>query len=509
MAHNSLHAILANGALRHPNTVALRSAQGTLTYRGLKARADEFAVHLADAGVRPGDRVGLCLDKTPDSVALLFAIMELGAAYVPVDPTAPVERIGWIFSDCSVRVIVAQTQIADRLVQAMDCSAHKVAAAGTLGDLAILASPAPTQTAPEGLAYILFTSGSTGRPKGVMHTHSSALAFVDWCLGEFEPQSADRFSSHAPFHFDLSILDLYVPLSCGASVRLINADERRRPQAIAQLIQDDRLTFWYSTPTILRALVEFTDLAGFDHSALQTVCFAGEVFPVKHLKSLAQIWKRMRYYNLYGPTETNVCTFHRLGDPAAMADDDDIPIGTACSGDELRVVDDDGAPVGKGEFGELLVAGPSVATGYWNAPEKTAAVFTELDDGPWYRTGDVVVEREDGALLYHGRRDRMVKRRGYRVELGEIEAAMVRHECISECAAVAVEPTPGDVQIIAFLSWNGAGNPSLITLKKFANGVLPVYMIPDRFLQLDALPNTSTDKVDIQKLKELSLGLYR
>ena len=504
-----LRELLSASASRTPDAVAvLEKDQPPTRYAQLEAQASAVSRALSDIGVSDGDRVGFCAPKSAAGVAALFGILGAGAAYVPVDPAAPAARSAGICTDCGVRAILVASDSAEALQNALGRARYSVDKAASQATGYTVLSAADSTTKSTGLAYILYTSGSTGVPKGVAHSHASALAFVDWCSAQFAPGPKDRFSSHAPFHFDLLILDLYLPIKHGASVRLIGADEAKQPGALAALIGDEALTFWYSTPTVLRAMVEHTDLASFDHSSLRVVCFAGEVFATRHLKALADIWPKPRYYNLFGPTETNVCTFHQLPDPRSMTDHDAVPIGHASSGDVLRITAPDGSVVRDGEEGELLVRGASVMRGYWNAPDLDAQVFCEHDGHRWYRTCDMVAARADGALMFRGRRDRMIKRRGYRVELGEIEAALLRHEDISQSAAVAVDDASGEVAIVAFYAWNGSAAPSMIAMKRYSNSALPAYMIPDRFVRMQDLPQTSTAKVDYQSLKEAARGLF-
>jgi amino acid adenylation domain-containing protein len=440
----------------------------------------------------------------------LFGALKAGAAYVPVDAGAPGRRNLQIITDCTVRVLIADGPRAERL-RSESGRALKVLAEldglrpWTPGLVVLEGSSEQEDNKPwSELAYILYTSGSTGQPKGVMHTHSSALSFVDWCTREFAPTSHDRFSSHAPFHFDLSILDLFVPIQHGATIVLIGEELGKQPLNLARLISDHRLTVWYSTPSILRLLMEYGKLEGQDCSSLRLVHFAGEVFPLKHLKALRDIWPHPRYYNLFGPTETNVCTFYQV--PADLPTDpqDSLPIGSACSDDELKIVDAQGEEVPPGGEGELYVSGGSVMAGYWNRPEQTRlAFFVDSSDRPWYRTGDIVVDQGGGVLKFLGRRDRMVKRRGFRVELGEIESALYRHPKITEAAVIASPDTEIGVVIKAFLSWSGDTAPTIVELKQFCASNLPLYMVPDRFKVLTELPKTSTDKIDYQRLSEL------
>jgi acyl-coenzyme A synthetase/AMP-(fatty) acid ligase len=242
----------------------------------------------------------------------------------------------------------------------------------------------------------------------------------------------------------------------------------------------------------------------YDYSALRLVLFAGEVFPLKHVRALKSIWPKPRYFNLYGPAETNVCTYYELPSEIPEARTEPFPIGKPCSNDRTQVMDDQERPVQPGEEGELYVSGGSVMHSYCNLPERTAKAFFRDEAGfAWYRTGDIVREEREGNYIFIGRRDRMVKRRGYRVELGEIEVALYRHPAITEAAVIAVPDEESGVLIKAFLSWSEGERGSLIQLKKFCAEQLPLYMVPDSFSFQRSLPKTLTDKMDYQKLKEL------
>jgi len=375
-------------------------------------------------------------------------------------------------------------------------------------DDAQAARPAPAATtarpAPQDLAYILYTSGSTGKPKGVMLSHENAVSFVDWCSEVFAPQTSDRFSSHAPFHFDLSILDIHLPLKHGATLVLVAEDVGKDPVRLASLIADQRITCWYSAPSILSLLAQYGKLASYDYSALRLILFAGEVFPVKHLRTLSRLLPAPEYFNLYGPTETNVCTFYQVSLPIPEERSVPFPIGKVCSHLEGRVLDEAGRELPRGHEGELCIAGRGVMQGYWSLPEQTARAFHEDQSGRrWYKTGDIVVQAPDGDYTYLGRRDRMIKRRGYRVELGEIEAGLYRHPSVKEAAVIAVSDEEAGKRVRAFLSCRDTKHPSLVQMKGFCSKNLPLYMIPDDFVWCDALPKTSTDKVDYQRLKEM------
>ncbi|HUE95294.1 MAG TPA: amino acid adenylation domain-containing protein [Longimicrobiaceae bacterium] len=488
---------------------ALDPARGeAATYAELAAAAVAFANALHAAGVQPGDRVGLHAPKSIGALAAILGTLEAGAAYVPVDASAPLERGAYILRDCGVRALVTPGEGGETMAtEVFDASRPDPAASRALaawgGGLALhVPDPAPPSVpGPDGLSYVLYTSGSTGRPKGVMHTHDSALAFVDWCSDAFDPTPEDRFSSHAPFHFDLSILDLYVPLKHGAAVVLVDEEIGKSPRALAPVLSETGITVWYSTPTILRLLVEFGELEEHPTPDLRLVLFAGEVFPIRQLRALMEARPGPDYWNLYGPTETNVCTAFRI--PAEIPPEraEPYPIGGPVSGDRAGVRDPEGRVAAVGEEGELWVAGPSVMLGYWNLPERTAEAFVEEAGVRWYRTGDVVRETGDG-FEFLGRRDRMVKRRGYRVELGEIETALFAHDQVLEAAVVAGADGDGGVMITAFVSGAAGWKPSILEMKRYCAERLPGYMIPDRFRFVDDLPKTSTDKVDYRSLAE-------
>lgn len=501
---------LEASAARFPDRLAATDSDGgELSYRALHDRAGRIAGFLRERGIGAGDRVALAMPKTIDALSAVFGILQVGAAYVPVDWSGPAERIRSILADCQVRALFL-----DRRRAELACGRETVIFTGPASGPTPAAADAFEWTAAlkhaplagaagarnaDDLAYILYTSGSTGIPKGVMLTHGNAMSYVDWCSEVFTPTEEDRFSSHAPFHFDLSILDIYVPIKHGASVHLIADELGKNPKDLAAFIAARKLTVWYSTPAILGLLAEFGDLARRDWSPLRLVLFAGEVFPVKQLRRLVAQLPAPAYYNLYGPTETNVCTFARIPAPVPEERSQPYPIGWPCSHCEALVLDSDGTPVEAGEEGLLYIAGPSVFGGYWGRPVETAAAFLGRGGKRWYNTGDVV--RQDGAdgFLYVGRRDRMIKRRGYRIELGEVESCLYKHPAIAGAAAVAAPHAEAGVRIVAYLVARES-RPSIVEMKTFCHQNLPAYMNPDVFLFTGDLPRTSTNKVDYQEL---------
>ena len=515
-------------AARCPDRVAIVDPAGWhLTYRELEERADRIAGFLIARGVQPGDRIGVIVPKGADAITAFLGIMKARAAYVPADYTAPAARNRTILADCEVKAVFlapAGASILDTDEWPDDRAMPSVAVfhGDTLPETnaamemvtwnqAISHPPARIGgRASSDLAYILYTSGSTGVPKGVMLSHENALAFVDWCSATFSPTEEDRFSSHAPFHFDLSVLDIYVPLKHGGTICVISEELGKSPKDLARFIEESRLTVWYSTPSILALLVEFGDLASRDCRTLRLVLFAGEVFAVKHLREVTRRWPWARYFNLYGPTETNVCTFAQIPLPVPDERATPYPIGWPCAHCDAKVLEAEaGAEVASGTDGLLYIAGASVFLGYWNRPELNARAFLDRDGRRWYNTGDVVRLDPNDGYIYLGRRDRMVKRRGYRIELGEIERGLYQHASIVEAAVVGVSDDAAGVRIVAYLASRAQQRPSIIEMKSFCAGHLPAYMSPDVFRFLDALPRTSTDKIDYQSLARLADGAGR
>jgi amino acid adenylation domain-containing protein len=518
MTTRALHQLLDLSAARFPDKAAVEESEGgSICYGELARLSDRVRDRLCQMGVEPGDRVGVCLRKSADAVASVFGIMKAGAAYVPVDPTAPASRNAFIFRNCAVKSLIVEARLAEGLRQEfssvgfapelieLDGIGAGVPLVHSLDRLDIV-GPAPTTPSavpdPSRLAYILYTSGSTGRPKGVMLSHGNAACFIDWCSSIFQPNEHDRFSSHAPFHFDLSILDIYVSIKHGATLVIAEEQLGKEPVRLAPWIAKKNLTVWYSAPSILSLMAQFGQLKEYDYSSLRLVLFAGEVFPIKYLKQLKLLWPHPRYFNLYGPTETNVCTFYEVPSVIPEAQTEPVPIGKVCAYCEPLVVDEGGIEVPPASEGELCIAGPSVLEGYWDLPENTATAFLPGRATRWYRTGDIVFELPDGNYKFLGRRDRMIKKRGYRIELGEIEAALYRHPAIKEAAAVAL-PDDSGVSVKAFASTRNGTRLSTIELKAFCAENLPLYMVPDLFCCIESLPKTSTDKVDYQKLKAM------
>ncbi|MGW0884890.1 amino acid adenylation domain-containing protein [Streptomyces sp. NPDC002671] len=486
----TLHQLVIDAAARRPDAPAVSGPSGCVSYRELDLMADAIASRLDRQGVRPGDRVVLWAGKSPATVAAMQAVLRCGAVYVPVDGGSPVARVATIARDCAARLVVADGARIPRISAELGDELGYLELDGPY-------DPAPARNAavtPDDLAYILYTSGSTGTPKGVCLTHRNARAFVDWAYELLAPQEDDRFANHAPFTFDLSVLDLYVAFRAGASVRLIPPELSFAPAQLVEFLHQERISVWYSVPSALAVMMRYGGLL--DRPApesLHTVLFAGEPFPIGQLRDLAG-WTGARLLNLYGPTETNVCTFHEVT-KADLDRDRPVPIGIAASGDRVQALREDGEVAAAGEEGELVVDGPTVMPGYWGRPPQS---------GP-YRTGDLVRVLPDGSFDYLGRRDHMVKIRGHRVELAEVEAVLENHADVAEAAAVAVGEGI-DTRLVVFVAPRDGSEPGLLTIRQHLAQNLPRYMVADEVRFLAPLPRNGNGKIDRRALKARADG---
>ncbi|HEX7270685.1 MAG TPA: amino acid adenylation domain-containing protein [Casimicrobiaceae bacterium] len=515
-----LHHLLTQTAAKYGDRPAILDRAARITYRELDEASAHLARELAERGVGPGSRVGIYLDKSLHAIVALWGVLRADAAYVPLDVASPVKRVARIAENAELRGILTSPSRWPALAPALPAVPAVIGVArdsSQPADTAFAFETAEASRAQPGgaargqesdplrAAYILYTSGSTGQPKGVVLSHRAALSFVRWAAEATQLRAADIVSSHAPLHFDLSVFDLFASCSAGATVALVPPELGIFPRNLASWMAEKKISVWYSVPSLLARLALSGGLERHDWSQLREIIFAGEVFPVAHLRRLREQIPGARYWNWYGPTETNVCTAYAV-DAIAPEQTAPVPIGTACANCRLLVLDDEGSECKPGETGELYVSGPSMMTGYQSMPEDTARVLVTRgegnDRGLWYRTGDLV--RQDAAGLLHllGRRDGMIKSRGYRIELGEIESVLYQHPGVAEAAAVAL-PDEESGHVIRVAAVARAGQTLEETkLRAFCAERLPTYMMPVSIDVRASLPRGSTGKVDRLRLRE-------
>lgn len=530
MARFLLHHAIAAGAQRSPEREAVRCGGVGLTYAELERRSNALAHALIENGLQRGDRVGIYMPKGLESAISIYGIMKAGGAYVPLDPFAPVNRLSYVIQDCGIRQLLTREtrsgQVGEILANGVGVE-HVVGLAEveTPGVRCLAweaayerpGEPVANNLTEQDLAYILYTSGSTGNPKGIMHTHRSGLSFAEWAADEYGLRPEDRLSNHAPLHFDLSTFDFFAGSVAGATTVIIPEALTKFPASLSKLMADECISVWYSVPFALIQLMQHGVLGSRDLSALRWLLFAGEVFPTKHLRELMLLLPTVRFSNLYGPTETNVCTYYHVPEPPQG--DETIPIGRACANVEDLVVDADDRPLPPGEAGELVIRGGVVMKGYWGQPDRNAVcfyrrrVFDDFEDS-FYRTGDLVQMDASGNYRYLGRKDRQIKTRGYRVELDEIEVALLAHQGVEEAAVYPIPDGQGSnligASVILKTESDSAGPlPTEPDLVEHLNRRLPPYAIPVKIIIMKDFPRTSTGKINRRELQANAIQSYQ
>ncbi|MDJ0754265.1 MAG: amino acid adenylation domain-containing protein [Ardenticatenaceae bacterium] len=525
--HYLLQHTIDRAAAKTPEKIAFRFDEQSLTYGQMAERTNQLAHQLVALGVKKGDRVGVYLHQSMESAIAIYGIMKAGAAYVPFDPSLPQERVAFMLQDCGVQVMISENRKLGVLEEAAVGSAMTdVIGPARESKLQIIpwtaVSSMPADGPPEiiglnedDLAYIMYTSGSTGTPKGMMHTHRSGLAYAKASAMVYDIQPDDVVSNHPPLHFDMSTFGLFSAPLAGATTVIIPEEYKMLPASLSELIQDEKISIWYSVPTALIDMLLRGDLDNRDWSAMRWVTYGGEIFPPGHLYALMGRLPQARFSNVYGPAEVNQCTYYHIPPLPNQYETTAVPIGRVWEVGEGLILGDDDRPVAPGEPGELLVAAPTRMQGYWNQPDLTARGFYRQRPFPnspyekiFYRTGDLVQEREDGELLFLGRKDRQVKIRGYRVELDEVEAAVSLHDAIAEAAVYTLTNTNNDrfIEAAVLLKENAKFDPQ--DLLKHAARLLPAYAAPASAVVHQTFPRTGSEKISRRKLQEMAQEKY-
>lgn len=487
-----------------PDRPAVEDSEQTLTVAELFLRARSVGRLLVEAGVGPGDRVAIALDKSADSITAIFGTLLAGGCYVPIPAPWPAQRIEGVLEACAPAAVISL----GALPHGQPVVVSRRGGPAVPWEQAIAAPPLAHERpacTPEQPALILFTSGSTGAPKGVTISHRAVGSFVAWSVEAFGIGASDRVVCPSPLGFDLSTLDVFSIAAAGAACVVMPEAAWWIPRLATRFVRDWRITLWYSVPSILGRMLDEGAFEREPIPSLRTVLFAGEVMPPSWAARLRVAYPHADLWNLYGPTETNVVTAYRLD--ARVDGCASVPIGRACPYATLRLLPDADEQGEGGSTGELLVRGTSVMSGYWGRAEETTGALVHLDDGDGvtrvsYRTGDRVAENGDGVLSFVGRVDRQVKRRGVRIELGEIEAALAGAPGVAEAAAVAAQ-RDGATTIAAFVAVRDGAPVEALALRAHCAGLLPPYMMPDEIHQVARLPRGSRGKVDYEVLGTL------
>lgn len=484
------HALIDRVAEQYADRPAVVAGQDMLDYRTLVRRANGLAAHLVSGGVAPGDLVAVALEPDCDLIVALLATWKAGAAYVPLDPMHPADRLAMILEDAAPAALVTTSKIARDLPEA---DVRTVLIDQT--DIEPLETSPPCPVGAEELAYVIYTSGSTGRPKGVEVRHRNLVSFLAAMRVEPGLCADDRVLSVTTPSFDIAGLEYWLPLTTGAATVIADRAQRIDGTALAELLDSQRITMMQATPATWRLLLD----SGWTGMLRLTALCGGEAMPQALAEALVP--KVAALWNMYGPTETTIwSTLQRI----ATAEDA-ASIGRPIQNTRVAVVDTQGRPVPPGIVGELCIAGDGVARGYRNRPDLTADRFARVDfpeTGPVqaYRTGDLVRQRADGALVFVGRNDFQVKVRGFRVELGEVEARLSAVPGVANCVVIAHAPEGGQAALYAYIVATAPDAFDPDRARSALRADLPEYMVPSGFIALDALPLTPNLKVDRKAL---------
>ena len=472
---------------REPHKVAVRAPDAVITYGELSARADRLACALRDQGVKPGDLVGQCLERSASLVVAAVAIVRAGAAYVAVDPMYPPDRVQWMLDDSDVSAVVSDAAAAVRLGPYGDRPTVIVADGGQLtgsvnedGDRSL-----PASRLPEDLAYVVYTSGSTGRPKGVLVEHAGLSNLVEWHRAAFDLSAQDRCTQISSPGFDAAVWEIWPSLSVGAAIHIVPEDLRTDPVRLRDWLVTEGITVSFLPTPLAEGVMGLTWP---ERPALRYLLTGGDALTRRPRPDL-----EFTVVNNYGLSETTVVATSG----AVAPDGDGAPsIGSPIAGVETEVVDERLQPVEPGGAGELLLGGVAIARGYLNRPELSAERFLNGPRGRRYRTGDRVRVHSNGEIEFLGRLDDQLSVRGFRVEPGEIAAALNSHPAIEASVAVGVGRTSSERRLVAYVVAADAVRPHADELAEFLGGSLPDYMVPSTFVWLDRLPLTEHGKVD-------------
>ncbi|MEM9014148.1 MAG: amino acid adenylation domain-containing protein [Pseudomonadota bacterium] len=516
MSGRLLHHWVDEAAARAPNVPAFRMRDDEITYERLARKSDQLAALLIEGGVRPGDRVGLYLNKSLETPVALFGVLKAGAAYAPLDPTAPMSRTAAVMRECGVRALIthepkaraAETllsteNLGDDFALVIGAAAPPAASLRAISWSALDAAPSldePDRTEDD-IAYIIFTSGSTGAPKGITHTHRSGVAYALAAAELYEVSPDSRLSNHSPLHFDMSTFDYLSGPCAGACTVIIPEAYAMLPASMSTLIEQERFTHWYSVPFALIQLLEHGALDQRDLASLRWVMFGGEPFPAKYLRALRAHMPNATFSNVYGPAEVNQCTYHHVLQEDFAAETPP-PIGKTWAIADGIQLDEHDAIMNTGSIGELAIASDTMMEGYWGRGDLNAkAFYTRIgDDGAktkYYRTGDIVRDLGDGIYEFVGRKDRQTKVRGYRVELEEVESVISAVAGVSEAAAVIIEGASGSAEIASsFTAQMDDGDDLINRIQSAVAEKLPVYAAPAHLERIASFPRTTSGKID-------------
>ncbi|MFC4061556.1 amino acid adenylation domain-containing protein [Planomonospora corallina] len=494
----TLHGLVEEQAARTPGAIAVTFEGRHLTYAELDERANRVAHRLRGLGAGPETLVGVYAERSAELVVALLGVLKAGAAYLPLDPDYPADRLAFMIEDAGAPVVLTQGRLRET-VPATGATVLDLDDPGEWADRPAGDPRSPVTSA--NAAYVIYTSGSTGRPKGVPNTHRGIVNRLQWMQRTYRLGGDDVVLQKTPAGFDVSVWEFFWPLLAGARLVLAEPGGHKDAAYLRELLISENVTTAHFVPSMLAVFLADDEKAAGDCTALRRVICSGEELPVATAAAFTAALPDCELHNLYGPTEAaiDVTSWHCR--PEAVAEAVTLPIGAPIANIRLYVLDRHGQPAPIGVPGELHIGGVGVARGYHRRPALTAERFVPdpfgADPGArLYRTGDLARRRHDGDLEFLGRIDHQVKLRGLRIELGEIESALRDREDVAEAVVVVREDSPGDKRLVAYLTASGGTGVDVAELRAELKRRLPDYMVPTAFVTLDALPLSPNGKLD-------------
>lgn len=488
------------------DATAIKYVDGEVcSFSTLETLSNQIANDLIQRGIQKKDVIAILNNKSNRSYAIMIACLKIGAIYTNLDPKSPEERFDKMLSICQPKLTFYFED--QKLLNEHSENAINYESDDFLNRINNQEDSFPSlnsEVKGSDPAYIMFTSGSTGFPKGVVISHQNILSFIDWAKVTYDVTTEDAFTNINPMHFDNSVFDFYASLFNGAGLIPIGDNLTRNPKRMIEALNKVSPTIWFSVPSMLVFVLNMRALTMNDLPTLRTVTFGGEGFPKNQLRKLWSFWgERVRFVNVYGPTEcTCICSSYEVSEKD-LKDDDLLPLGPMAKNFYALVLDEDENEVAMGSIGELGIGGENVGIGYYNNPEKTDSVFVtdptkNNSDKIIYKSGDLVKQNVDGMLFFAGRKDNQIKKMGYRIELEEIENALNSITDVFESAVIFVNNQKHRSKIIAFVKSEIDAKELKEKLKK----KLPLYMIPDAYHYVDLLPKNQNGKINRIALKK-------
>ncbi|RZL50966.1 MAG: amino acid adenylation domain-containing protein [Pedobacter sp.] len=494
---NTISALFSKQANLTPDGIALVFEEQLLTYQQLDERSNQLAHHLINKGVKQEDLIPICLNRSIEMIVGILGIIKAGAAYVPIDPTYPAERIKYILDDTNSHFAISNGLHLQHLTPLFK-SLNLISIDEILSENNLSNSAPDIVLLPTNLAYIIYTSGSTGNPKGVMIEHNAVCGFIKSQTQYFNINVSDKILQFSNISFDASVEQIFLALLNGAELTLISENDLKDIDLFESLVNKRQITHLHATPGFLE------NLHPENFKSLKRVIAGGDICR----KTLAKKWaKYFNFYNEYGPTETTVTASVYLCNEVELDSLISTPIGKAVSGTEIFILDAELKPVLAGQSGEIYLGGDYLARGYYNHPELTASAFitSPFANGErLYKTGDLGEFLPNGDLLYLGRIDNQVKIRGYRIELGEVENKLIQFLGITQCIVLANDTFAGEKKLVAYYNASTAIDQQLLV--KFLAQKLPAHMMPSNYLFVDEIPLTANGKIDTKALQQLKIN---